>query len=82
MDRIILRLHGGSYISRWRASQIPPLLLRHLKRLEQRLEVALAEGLAAAPADDLKEQYPGQTPGLVTGAASRRERTGHTAKPA
>ncbi len=36
--------------------EISPLLLLQLQRLEERLEVALAEGLAAAAADDLEEE--------------------------
>ena len=46
--------------------QIPPRRLLPLDRLEQRLEVALAEALGALPLDDLVEQRrAGPRTGLV-----------------
>ena len=39
-----------------RESQVPATILLDLQRLEQRLEVALAEALAALTGDDLEEQ--------------------------
>src|SRR5688572_33504242 len=70
---------GALLLISWRSGSDPELLLQHaaahlieLDRLEQRLEVALAEALVALPLDELEEDRPE----LVLGEDLQQQRPG------